>query len=252
MWLWRFLLRAFAGCLLLKVCLCSKTDSASGPVLGSLGGTLDESLEESFSCLRLDYSDFDDEADFRNDVLTEIRNQFDSAKAKYAGDDNLMATFGMLLNVKLRQLHLESNSMEKISQDLIRISRGLTLLLEADKNTTEFCTIPVTLPVTVPANMSSESELVSLASQEMERMNIDQTVSAFRKTFDPDKKRILRTGSFVFLMFSTTADVCVLTGWGPCIVLYVVGSGGLLVWFAQILRETFGSQTIQFLQTIDN
>ncbi|QLQ79539.1 hypothetical protein HG537_0C01860 [Torulaspora globosa] len=54
------------------------------------------------------------------------------------------------------------------------------------------------------------------------------------------KIRIIKTGAFLMVMLSTTADVCVITGPVVCFALYVAGSGAVVIWFAQIYQTMFG------------
>lgn len=177
--------------------------------------------------------------------LGDIEENLEMVKAKFYTQDKFLSILHAMLKQKFAQLQQNGTDMERTLNHLLQLVKGLQALQLAEEDVDQINSVTLV----APSNITSESQITNFLAEAMGREDGSFSIAA-ESDPKPDLKKLLKTGSFVLLMLSTTADVCVFTGLGPCIVLYVVGSGGLLVWFSQILSEMFGAESISIFECV--
>lgn len=168
------------------------------------------------------------------DNLMIVRKQVHSINKKFAEQQYILEALDTLLELKLRQIIHSEKTITTIVLHLKQLKDGLSLFLETN------CKIAYdTSQMMFNSNGESENLAIEFLTQVIEQRIQSVSING-NGNMQPAFKKVLTMGSFVLVMLSTTADVCVITGPVLCFALYVAGSGALIIWLAQIYQTTLG------------
>ncbi|QLL32664.1 hypothetical protein HG536_0D01860 [Torulaspora globosa] len=158
-------------------------------------------------------------------VLRTVRCQISRLKQEFVEQTSTLAAIESLLALKSEQIARSDRTMRGLLAHLKQVSSALSIALNGDRRGGE-------TPLQIPANAAGKSLAMDFLSSYIESNAADSRAA---------KIRVLKTGAFLMVMLSTTADVCVITGPVVCFALYVAGSGAVVIWLAQIYRTMFGN-----------
>lgn len=163
-----------------------------------------------------------------------VRKQLHSINKKFAEQQYILEALDTLLKLKLRQITGSEKTFTSIMMHLRQLTDGLALFLETN------CKIGYdTSQMMFNSNAGSETLAVEFLTQVIEQ-RIQAVSISDNGNMQPAFKKVLTMGSFVLVMLSTTADVCIITGPVLCFALYIAGSGAFIIWLAQIYQTTLG------------
>lgn len=151
------------------------------------------------------------------EFLDEVEDQIHLMRLQFAEQSSILEAIETLLVLKTNQIAHDGNSIEKLTRHLEQVNEALSIALDY-------------------------GEAGSARDDRYSDQNVQS--AAITKNHRADKIRLLKTGAFIMVMLSTTADVCVVTGPVVCFALFVAGSGAVVVWFAQIYQAMFGDGKI--------
>lgn len=158
-----------------------------------------------------------------------VKDQISSIERRYAKQPHIISAIDTLLVLKGEQIKLSNKSLSSLKRHLKQLKEGLSLALNTDYELTQAEVVP----------LHNEALAVDILSGFFERSIQSVTVST-DGNMNPALIKTLKTGAFLMVMLSTTADVCVITGPLICFALYIAGSGAVVIWFTQIYRTTLG------------
>lgn len=169
-------------------------------------------------------------------VLRTVQGQISRIRQRFVTQPHIQGAIESLLTLKSAQIAQGEKTTRALTGHLKQIKEALSIAL--DKDAQVFDTVP---------NLSSYSPrdrwAVDFLSRHLEQ-GLGRVAYSKSDNTRADTIRILKTGAFLMVMLSTTADVCVVTGPVVCFALYVAGSGALVVWFTQIYQVMFGSNSM--------
>lgn len=162
------------------------------------------------------------------ETLRTVRCQISRLKQEFVEQTSTLAAIESLLTLKSEQIARSDRTMNGLLGHLKQVRSALSIALSGELDT----------PLQIPANAARKSLAMDFLSSRLEMAAMGNADSRAAKI------RVLKTGAFLMVMLSTTADVCVITGPAVCFALYVAGSGAVVIWFAQIYRAMFGTDAI--------
>lgn len=145
--------------------------------------------------------------------LAEVDKLILQVKEKYHNQTQILYAFETLLKLKTKQMDAEAQTLRNTIKHLEQILKALNLMTSTswnDKNTN--------LKLMAVGNSSHRVKATSSGNSH------------------PGLKRILSTGGFVFLIFSTASDICIMTGGTFCVAVYLAGTGGIVIWLNSIYK----------------
>lgn len=149
--------------------------------------------------------------------LAEVDTLILQATQRFHDQKQILSALDVLLRLKTTQI--ESDSL--ISRNIVK---HLDQMLKALK---------------VMVSTSWNDDLTSLEVESVGSPQPDLNATIASGDSHPGLKKILSTGGFVFLIFSTASDVCTVTGGAFCIFVYLAGAGGIGIWLNSIYKIAF-------------
>lgn len=162
-----------------------------------------------------------------------VKDQILSIEKRYAKQPHIISAIDTLLLLKGEQIKLSNKSLSSLTRHLKQLKEGLSLALNTDYESTQAECVP----------LHNNALAVDILSGFFER-SIQSLTVIKDENVNPALIKTLKTGAFLMVMLSTTADVCVITGPLICFALYIAGSGAVVIWFTQIYRTTLGMNGI--------
>ncbi|GAV51507.1 hypothetical protein ZYGR_0AD06900 [Zygosaccharomyces rouxii] len=145
--------------------------------------------------------------------LAEVDKLILQATEKYHNQTQILYALEVLLKMKTKQMEADALTLQNTTRHLGQILKALKLMISTSWDDTQ-----------------TNFEVAAVGKNSP---TVDTTSGG---NSHPGLKRVLSTGGFVFLIFSTASDVCIVTGGTFCIAVYLAGAGGIVIWLNSIYR----------------
>ncbi|GCF00741.1 hypothetical protein ZYGM_002323 [Zygosaccharomyces mellis] len=145
--------------------------------------------------------------------LAEVDKLILQITEKYHDQKQILYAFETLLKLKNNQMDTDKRSLCTTTKHLTQLIKALNIMISTHWN-----------------NRDTNLEIMAVGDL-TPNVNVTTNSNSY-----PGLKRVLSTGGFVFLIFSTASDICVMTGGAFCVAVYLAGTGGIVIWLNSIYK----------------
>lgn len=147
--------------------------------------------------------------------LDELNKLILQVTEKYHNEKPILYAFDILVKLKKRQIEAEANNLKSITKHIDQMLEALRLMAFTHWD-------------------EANTDLKIMTVGEESSPKVRNT--GMKGDAHPQLKKILSTGGFIFLIFATASDTCVMTGGAFCVLVYLAGVGGIVIWLESIYK----------------